>query len=417
MRQDLWKERIARVEQAVGEIRVVQRPKLRSDTKLIAVTSSRLGKDSRRHRRICQFLTRTMQDCRQRSATLLVASGSAVEPWAIRAAELFGVPVIRVSVESDETTTDPSTLVIAGVQNSSLSRDAVVIALADRIDAIYVRQKGAIAKCIEHRLTPFDAASTRVAISLTSQCAGSDLVSKGAIGWFLAEPNRIARLDRSAFDSEIATSIEDDDAWTRSDGSWLVHCTRKREGAWPGETQRQYRDSILLGEQESADRGPLQALTRIVRSRRLVAGSIATSHDHPVVCFSAVPLQELMQRRCFRPQLGRWDYEPYGVAVRMSAAKRLGMAPVIYGDPKERGALSPDQRYRFHPIGKTYDWREEREWRANQSVNLKELDSDDVRIFALDSQESRTRLVNCPWRVTLLSEQPQASVTNRKKPV
>ena len=171
MRQDLWKERIARVEQAVGEIRVVQRPKLRSDTKLIAVTSSRLGKDSRRHRRICQFLTRTMQDCRQRSATLLVASGSAVEPWAIRAAELFGVPVIRVSVESDETTTDPSTLVIAGVQNSSLSRDAVVIALADRIDAIYVRQKGAIAKCIEHRLTHFDAASTRVAISLTSQCA------------------------------------------------------------------------------------------------------------------------------------------------------------------------------------------------------------------------------------------------------
>jgi hypothetical protein len=101
----------------------------------------------------------------------------------------------------------------------------------------------------------------------------------------------------------------------------------------------------------------------------------------------------------------------------MSAAKRLGMTPVIYGDPKERATLSPDQRYRFHPIGKTYDWREEREWRANQSVNLKELDSDEVRIFAPECPESRAGLANCPWCVTLLSEQPKASVTKGKKPV
>ncbi len=111
-----------------------------------------------------------------------------------------------------------------------------------------------------------------------------------------------------------------------------------------------------------------------------------------MVCFSALPLKELLQRRCFRPQLGRWDYEPYGIAIRLSVAKRLGIQPVIYGDTKDRALLPAEDQFRFHPIGKTFDWREEREWRSSESVNLAAMNPDDIRVFAEDSPNARVRL-------------------------
>jgi hypothetical protein len=138
----------------------------------------------------------------------------------------------------------------------------------------------------------------------------------------------------------------------------------------------------------------------------MVAGATATTKRYPVVCFSALSLQELLQRRCFRPQLGRWDYEPYGIAIRLSTAKQIGIQAVIYGDPRERSLLSREDQYRFHPLGKTYDWREEREWRSSKSVDLAELDPSDIRVFAEDSREARRRLQDCRWPVTFVTTLP-----------
>jgi hypothetical protein len=183
----------------------------------------------------------------------------------------------------------------------------------------------------------------------------------------------------------------------------------------------------LLGDESAARRGPLDALIRIVRSGQLVAGATATSKTHPVVCFSALPLKELLQKRCFRPQLGRWDYEPYGIAIRLSVAKRLGIQPVIYGETKDRALLHAEDQFRFHPIGKTFDWREEREWRSSESVNLAAMNPDDIRVFAEDLSIARLRLQDCRWPITLVAaskpiatpspSQPTADATKRGKRV
>jgi hypothetical protein len=143
---------------------------------------------------------------------------------------------------------------------------------------------------------------------------------------------------------------------------------------------------------------------RILRTGLLVANARATRQSHPVVCFSAVPLAELMQRRCFRAHLNRWDYEPYGVAIRVEAARAMGIQPVIYGDPKERATLARADQYRFHPRGKSNDWSREREWRSAGTVDLTRLAEDDVRVFVRDSADlaQLPRIRN--WPVTVLGD-------------
>jgi hypothetical protein len=391
-KNSVWDQRGERLRDAVGAVEFTWKSNLDDCDCLIAVTSSRLGHDVHVHRQVCQFLTRSMLDCRQRNGVILVASGSAIESWATRAAELFGVPLATVGIN------DEAASINVRAQVENLSRDAVVIALADRVDAVYVRQCGNIEQSLLARVQARQDASTRVAVSMNNKCAASRLIASGAIGWFYAR----ASTKPEVRPPQASCHRDLDDAWTRTDGQWLIHCTRQRTGAWPGETERQYQDAILLGDSAALARQPIDALARIIRTGRLTAGATATSKKHPVVCFSALPLQELLQRRCFRPQLGRWDYEPYGIAIRTSAAKRLGVVPVIYGPADERSRLAADQQFRFHPIGNTYDWRKEREWRCSESIDLQSLDRADIRVFARESEETESRLGHCPWPVTFV---------------
>ncbi len=386
------------LESVVGRVVVSPADAIAADGPLIGVTCSRLGHDPRLHRTICRFLVCSLLQCRSRGGTLLIASGSAIEPWAIRAAELFAVSHCLLSVNQASTVaTGTDQLWIHSSDQVKLSRDRVLIALADRVDAVYVRPGGKIEKCLTDRIMQRQDATTRVAVTGSKACAAAGLMKAGAIGWMIGDHHDSQVHDRAH--TSISTVP---DTWTRTDGEWLVHCTRGRRGPWPGETQQFYRDTMLLGNDRWFPHGPLQALARIINNGKLIADSGTTKRSNPVVCFSAVPLRELLSRRCFRRHLGRWDYEPYGIAVRLAAAKRIGVRPVIYGKAAERCLLHPDDHFRFHPVGKSYDWRQEREWRSPASIDLGKLDSGDVRLFVNESADLALLPPHCPWPVTVL---------------
>ncbi len=363
----------------------------------VAVVSSRLGHSLPIHRHVCRFLCRSLLDSRARGATLMVATGSAIEPWAVRAAEIFGVPLVRIAVDKDAADAD---FFVSTNRSPALSRDQLIIQLADRVDAVYVRRGGAIAKCIAARIQRRQDASTRVAITRDAKCAATGLIAGGAIGWYFPGPASVIPTDNRIDFSSLASAP--DDAWIRTEGQWLIHCTRAPRGRWPEETPNQYRDSLILGDERCRHRESIDSLMRIVRSGRLMAGSTATKTDYPVVCFSEVSLAQLLDRRCFRPQLGRWDYEPFGVAIRLSTAKSLGIQPVVYGEPKMRATLPGRDQFRFHPVGRTFDWRVEKEWRSNGSIDLNQLGREDVRVFAANSLTSRNGLADCPWAVSFI---------------
>ena len=422
-------DRIARLRKAIDRAILIPEQTIVLPKTLVGVTCSRLGYDWQLHRHVCKVLTRCLVDCRRRDATILVASGSAIEEWAVRAADLFGVPSIKLSVSGDSHKTH-SDVTIRSEGKNSISRDAAVIALADHVDACYVRRNGEIERCLTTRVEDCRDTSTRVALCPIRKCAARKLIQVGAIGWYHpSAPNEppMQRMGPLKVVDGLQDSSVGSDSWTRAEGKWLIHCTRQPKRAWPDETERQYLDSLLLSDETIERRGPLDALIRITRSGRLVASAIATSKSHPVVCFSSLSLQDLLQRRCYRPHLRRWDYEPFGIAIRRSAATRLGIQPVVYGAAKDRALLSPAQRFRFHPAGTTYDWREEQEWRSDRTVELQSIDRNDVRVFAVISPESVTRLRNCRWPVTWISpvdgcesetsDQPIDDLTNQKKRV
>jgi hypothetical protein len=347
-----------------------------------------------------------MLECRSRGAVALIAEESAVAPWAIRAAELFGVDMIRLTVGEPEFV-DATPRIAVRLPGGELSRDAAVVALADRVDTLFVRSGGKIFDCVKNRVLTLCDASTRVAVTNTKASAARRLIQYGAIGWFVsADRHQRDRPPSTGSWAEQAPAV--DPSWVRSDGEWLVHCTRTCVGPWPGQTQHQYQDALLLGEQPPQQRTPLDTLRQILRSGRLVATAIASAKAWPVVCFSAAPLRELLDRRCFRPHLKRWDYEPYGVAIRKSAAARRGIQPVIYGEPEQRQQFADAEQFRFQAVGKTYDWRIEREWRAAGDIDLHRFPARDLKVFVPSAHEAGILAPQAAWTVDVVSLSPKS---------
>lgn len=385
------------------------------DRTWLTITSSHLGRSTRLHAEVCRYISRSMIDARRNGAAVLVTSGSAIEPWACRAAELFSVPIIWVHVEGRAGTQQrfdrqPSISVhleeadgpgdLSEPHHDSerrppCGRDAVVNGLADQIDCVFVRRSGKIERCLRLRLRRANRPVVRIAvvdktIHRDGHRAARDLMTEGAIGWYCCRP----AIEPPRLRPQPASVIPND--WTTRQDEWLVHCTRACDGPWPGQTESQHRDELLLaGPTCSSQRGrdALDSLCRIVRQRRVIASALASHRSRPVVCFSAVPLAELLRRRQYRSHLHRWDYEPYGIALRKDAAIAAGCQSVIYGTSSDRNSIAATDRYRFQSKGSTYDWTKEQEWRFDRDVILDEFDRRDIRLFVKTDADAR-RLPN-----------------------
>ncbi len=336
---------------------------------LTAIVCSRIGHDPHRHRRLAQQIAASLQQARRDGVAVLVADDTAIAPWVTHAAELFQVPVIRLERTAD--------------------RDRYMIAIADRVDAAYVRGGGKVTALLRQR-AELQAGTVRVAIdsTMSEHRVVWELLDAGAVGHFLPEETVNEESDIRGASVTIAASEID---WS----NYLVHCTRSAAGPWPGQTWTQYRDDMLLADPRAAARDTIDTLCRIVRMQRLVAGALVSHQKTLVVCFSAVELPKLLAARVYRSHLHRWDYEPFGIAIAHDAAKRIGAEKVIYGNSEERSKLAEDQRYRFQASGTTYDWTAEQEWRLAGDLDLNKLDRQDVIIFvANDTAADRVSLVN-----------------------
>ena len=131
--------------------------------------------------------------------------------------------------------------------------------------------------------------------------------------------------------------------------------------------------------------------------------------DARVVCFTAVPLRELPQLRCFRPHLARWDFEPYGICICREWLEKQGCSPVRYGDDALWESLDEEIRPFFQVrtssarrSGRVMDWAFEREWRHIGNVDLGQLPTDAGIIFVPSLEEARQMAMISRWPVTIL---------------
>ena len=197
----------------------------------------------------------------------------------------------------------------------------------------------------------------------------------------------------------------------------LLHCVRRHDGPWADQSQAEFLDE-LLWELPERDRSPLATLVRIVQERRLRASSAAIRGGQPVVCFSARPLEQLATLRRYQRHRRRWDFEPYGLAIRREWLEAQGARPVRYGDDTLWESLADAERPWFqrqttrarrsapHPPTRltlpTTDWTVEDEWRAVGDVDLSTLSADAAVLFVAEDRDAdRLRLIT-RWPIVVL---------------
>ncbi len=287
-------------------------------------------------------------------------------------------------------------------------RDRLLVGCCGSICALQVRRGGHIHRLLRSRLAGRIQGDSNVRIALGNQLIDDDvrdeLLAAGAIGWAVLD-----KIASSRFKVRTGDRQQEEVLFPSMlpAGHYLTHCTRRRTGPWPDQTDREFQDDLILLRSD-ADHSPMAALKRIVQTQRLVATGEGIRRSRPhrevrVVSFTSVPLAELRSLRVFRPHRGRWDFEPYGLCLDIGCLQRLGVQPVTYvSDTSERGpetaawlqkAISGNKR------GGQIDWTVEQEWRHVGDLDLSKLPSSAIHVFVPTQEEARQLAEMSPWPV------------------
>ncbi len=411
------------------------------------VISSRIGTRPDQHTWWFDLLRTAVLRVAAENECVLTVDRTAPRPAVKRACELFGIPHLDLTVDERQVErpqlvrwladriqasqfaasansphdrqafVSPSLLSVSTSEKASLSptvpvRDAVLCAAGHRSYVLSCRTGGAIHRLLRSWLTSAEETPSLVLIADgpgTPPDCRRELADYGAVPWLVRSSESPPGGPGQAKRPAVAAS-QSCDGPLECPTDWLCHWTRPCPGAWPGQPETEYLDELLLGSR-SADRSALAALLRIVSHRRVLASVIR--QQHRAVSFTEVPLAEFRQRRVYRRHRRRYDFEPWGVAVRRSVLMQLGARPVSYGTSDERPADENADSVWYQPAADRsgrIDWREEREWRIAEDLSLDSVPDSAVCLFVDSASEAETVSRQCSWPVIVL---PSADHTER----
>jgi hypothetical protein len=154
----------------------------------------------------------------------------------------------------------------------------------------------------------------------------------------------------------------------------------------------------------AGQRSAASVIERIILLQRIIASPAAIRNSVPVVCLTAIPVDQWPRMRVYRRHRRRWDFLPFAIAMRRDWLQRRGARPVIYGEAGDWQNLPSDDRPFFQRAwsgkGKQQiDWRGEREWRVIGDLDLAELGSKDGFVLAPDLEVARQLAPLSRWPV------------------
>ena len=368
---------------------------------------------------------------------VFAVQGTSTHDAAMRAAEIFGVPRFGVSVDDGDATDEELTRWLAyyvndmqpgtgtedleGWQahlsprlisdrppktvNPAPLRDRVTTAAGERSYVLACRQDGHIYRSVKASLNTSGDYSTLICVAKspgTSADCMNELSQLGAIPWLVDGISSRATLDDGHVEIQDCSAEEAKDGPLDQPQDWLCHWTRPCGGPWPGQPDTDYLDELLLG-CTTADRSALATLLRIVSHRIVLASTIRNSHM--AVSFTEVPLSTFRQRRVYRRHRRRYDFEPWGIAIRRDLLVQRGAQTVQYGVKDSDQADMNTASVWFQPAtdqSGRIDWREEQEWRLADDLRLDEFHDSAICLFVDSPAEANIVRAQSNWRVVVV---------------
>jgi hypothetical protein len=192
-------------------------------------------------------------------------------------------------------------------------------------------------------------------------------------------------LPAARFDSPVPATVG------RAGDTWdlLTHYTREPDGAWPGESRRDYLNWLVAGPIDSR-RDAHDALRRILDTGLVLGSGRLMPGRVKMVSFTARPPCEMGGLIRWRPGLRRWAFRPYGLAVPREALDAMGARPVQYLPDRMLRTLALQEREfaQKHQPPAT-DWEGEREWRLRGDFRLSDLPREALRALVPTREEAR----------------------------
>tara|TARA_Y100000588_G_scaffold173118_2_gene186963 strand:+ start:1103 stop:2233 length:1131 start_codon:yes stop_codon:yes gene_type:complete len=319
----------------------------------VAFVSSHLGRWP--HRRTDWFaaLSTACNQLLDENSRLLLVAGTTTAPYLTRCGELFGHRV--------------ETLDSTGVSRGD--RDQLSVFNADVIIALAVGNRSRTRTLIQQVLETPSEGRPPVWFARSTSLVSREITEKWTtLGARPFDPASRRRSDPPIAEATVHLATN---RMVKS-GDWLVHCTRECDGRWPGQSQDQYLDDLILG-RSASDHSVQATLRKILVERRLRAASRPVRGFPPAVSFSASPLEELLTRRVFRGHRGRWDFEPYGLAISRDWLAARGARPVVYRLPGDLRGNDPFEQPTGSQGRHPMNWTREEEWRHPGDVDLSSL--------------------------------------------
>ncbi len=161
---------------------------------------------------------------------------------------------------------------------------------------------------------------------------------------------------------------------------FLFHWTRAQPEGWPDEPKLLRYRRLILG---TTHYTAVAALERIARTRCLHAGPSGRRRN--LVSLTGVHPRHWPQRRRFRVHRGRWDFEPYGLALSLRFVLARGGCPVVY----TVGGAAPAVKHEFvQPDSAGWCWSQEEEWRVPGPLDFADAAPGELFLIAHTRREA-----------------------------
>ena len=165
---------------------------------------------------------------------------------------------------------------------------------------------------------------------------------------------------------------------------YLIHWTRASNGPWPTENKFSfYRDML---NSEYYPRGAFDTLQNILKTRCIKASSLHMPLNIQTVSFSALAPADALCLMRWRSRYVQMSFEPYGIGVEKTFAKKYGILPVQY---YKKGNLPNCERWLTQSTGAIGDWPREAEYRFRGDLDFSDIPNDKLAVFCLTPAESK----------------------------